>query len=178
MPAISRRELHCGWGLRRDLCRYLSASCSRRPGDHHSRRLPRVVGKAYRRRHPPDLDPAAAARLLDGFVSTGRGPGLATSLPIPMPRAGPLADDIVAAWYSGIYDTATGPAVAAFNDALLWDALDFTKPSGACGGETGYWADPPRSLSEAMADIAADVIIVGSGICRRAAGRASSPQPA
>jgi Membrane bound FAD containing D-sorbitol dehydrogenase len=54
-----------------------------------------------------------------------------------------VADDIVAAWYSGTYDTPAGPAVAGFTDALLWNALDFTKPPGFCGGETGYWADPP-----------------------------------
>ena len=31
------------------------------------------------------------------------------------------------------------------NQALLWKALDFTKPPGVCGGETGYWADAPTS---------------------------------
>ena len=30
------------------------------------------------------------------------------------------------------------------NEALLWNALDFTKPPGSCGGETGYWADAPQ----------------------------------
>ena len=73
-----------------------------------------------------DLDASMAGELLDGFVSIGRGiaalgllaadPGLST---------GPVADDIVAAWYSGTYETPAGPAVAGFIDALLWNALDF-----------------------------------------------------
>jgi hypothetical protein len=33
--------------------------------------------------------------------------------------------------------------VATFTDALVWNALTFTKPWAECGGETGYWANPP-----------------------------------
>jgi hypothetical protein len=91
-----------------------------------------------------DLDSTMAAKLLDGFISTGRGSGLSLLAEDATLRVGTVADDIVAAWYSGLYDTATGPAVAGFNEALLWNALDFTKPPGTCGGETGYWADPPQ----------------------------------
>jgi hypothetical protein len=57
----------------------------------------------------------------------------------------PLANAIVAAWYSGVYDGAKGPAVADFTGALVWDALTYTKPFGECGGATGYWSDPPES---------------------------------
>ena len=28
---------------------------------------------------------------------------------------------------------------------IVWQALTFTKPFGECGGETGYWADPPEA---------------------------------
>ena len=86
----------------------------------------------------------AAAKLLDGFMSMGRGAELA-ALIAGGASSGALADEIVAAWYSGSYATRTG--VAAFNltDALVWRALDFTKPPGRCGGPTGYWAhEPPR----------------------------------
>jgi hypothetical protein len=38
-----------------------------------------------------------------------------------------------------------GVTVADLNGALLWDALAFTKPWGSCGGETGYWRDPPAT---------------------------------
>jgi hypothetical protein len=74
------------------------------------------------------LDPAATARLVDGFMSSGA-----------------LADDIVAAWYSGAYQTAAGLAEFNLTHALVWRALDFTKPPGLCGGPTGYWADAPHS---------------------------------
>jgi D-sorbitol dehydrogenase-like protein len=92
----------------------------------------------------PDLDPAAAGKLLDGFSSMGRGADLA-ALAASGTTSGALADDIVAAWYSGSYETSAG--LAAFNliDALVWDVLDFTKPPGLCGGLTGYWADAPRA---------------------------------
>jgi hypothetical protein len=55
---------------------------------------------------------------------------------------GPLADSIVAALYSGRYASRVGPATIDLNQALLWTVLDFTKPPGVCGGETGYWAEP------------------------------------
>jgi hypothetical protein len=35
--------------------------------------------------------------------------------------------------------------VVDFTQALVWNALTFTKPWGECGGETGYWADPPET---------------------------------
>ncbi len=58
--------------------------------------------------------------------------------------SGTLADEIVAAWYSGSYATSAGLAAFNLTDALVWDALDFTKPPGLCGGATGYWAAPPQ----------------------------------
>lgn len=91
-----------------------------------------------------DLDPAAAAKLLDGFLSMGRGEDLARLAADPGAK-GPLADDIVAAWYSGNYRTAAGLASIGLPNALLWDALNFTKPSGFCGGLTGYWGDAPQT---------------------------------
>jgi hypothetical protein len=52
---------------------------------------------------------------------------------------------IVAEWYSGMYEAGQGPAVATFEDALLWRALSYTKPLADCGGEMGHWAAPPQS---------------------------------
>ena len=92
-----------------------------------------------------DLNATAAAKLLDGFLSMGRGADLARLAADPGARAGPLADDIVAAWYSGNYHTAAGLASIGLPSALLWDALNYTKPSGFCGGLTGYWGDAPQS---------------------------------
>jgi len=46
---------------------------------------------------------------------------------------------------SGSYDTSAGLASFGLTNALLWNALNFTKPPGVCGGQTGYWADAPHS---------------------------------
>jgi hypothetical protein len=90
-----------------------------------------------------DLNQTAAAKLLDGFLSQGQEPDLARLFADPGASAGKLASDIVAAWYSGTYRTATGLASIGLPNALLWGALDFTKPAGFCGGRLGYWADAP-----------------------------------
>ena len=47
----------------------------------------------------------------------------------------------------GICNYQTGAGLASFGlaNALLWDALNFTKPSGFCGGLTGYWGDAPQT---------------------------------
>lgn len=91
------------------------------------------------------LDADAASTILDGLISIGRGPGLVLLSEDPAITAGTVADDIVAAWYSGICNTDKGEVLAAFNSALVWNALDYTKPFASCGGETGYWAEPPQS---------------------------------
>jgi hypothetical protein len=88
-----------------------------------------------------DLDPIAAGKLLAGFISLGRGGNLARLVADPGLTGGALADDIVAAWYSGSYVTRAGEAAIDLRNALVWKALDFTKPRGECGGATGYWAE-------------------------------------
>jgi hypothetical protein len=75
----------------------------------------------------------------------GRGPDLALLAADPRASTGTVADAIVAAWYSGTYDTRAGLVALSLTNALLWNALDFTKPPGLCGGMTGYWADAPQS---------------------------------
>jgi len=54
-----------------------------------------------------------------------------------------LEQQVIAGWYSGVQETAAGENLIAYMDALMWDAMDYTKPQGWCGGETGYWALPP-----------------------------------
>jgi hypothetical protein len=104
----------------------------------------------------PKLDLGIATTILGGFLATGHGDELAKLVALGHQPVTPLADAIVAAWYSGVYttmpkDDGASPAgqpvqaVATFTQALLWDALTFTKPFGECGGETGYWADPPEA---------------------------------
>ena len=92
-----------------------------------------------------ELDATAAGKLLAGFISMGRGGELARLAAGRRGTRGTLANDIVAAWYSGRYMTRAGAAAIDLRNALVWNALHFTKPRGECGGVTGYWAEPYQS---------------------------------
>ena len=98
-----------------------------------------VVSKALT--EAADLDPDMGTKLLGGFLATGHGDALASLVAGKIEPE--LANAIVAAWYSGVYDGGQGSAVAGFEQALLWPAMTFTKPFADCGGETGYWSEPP-----------------------------------
>jgi hypothetical protein len=89
-----------------------------------------------------DLDRDAGEALLAGFTAAGHGAAL-ERLSVDHSSDPDLADAVVAAWYSGVVGTGTGDVVATFNAALVWNALSFTKPFANCGGETGYWSQPP-----------------------------------
>jgi hypothetical protein len=91
------------------------------------------------------LDRGVAETYLGAFLAAGQGPELRALADASGDPTSPLADAIVAAWYSGLYERGGATAVGDFGGALVWSALAFTKPPGECGGETGYWADPPES---------------------------------
>ena len=55
-----------------------------------------------------------------------------------------LEVEVISAWYSGIVESAAGPRLASYEEALMWRALDFTKPMGYCGDGFGSWALPPE----------------------------------
>ena len=90
------------------------------------------------------LEATAAKTMLGALLSTGKGEELASLVAGGEVADKDLAATIIAAWYSGICESASGPVVATFDQALLWQALSFTKPFGECGGSTGYWSDPPQ----------------------------------
>jgi hypothetical protein len=93
-----------------------------------------------------DLDRNTAGKFLEGLLTSGREAVLGrfvNGVDTSSEAARTLADDIVASWYSGIYETGHGAAVATYNEAMMWRALSFTKPLGNCGGATGYWNSPP-----------------------------------
>jgi hypothetical protein len=143
MPTISRRELILGGASAASLAFAfpLFAGARETVTVEEFRALSaRLTGASL-----TDLDSGAAGKLLDGFLSMGRGADLARLAADPGAKAGPLADEIVAAWYSGNYHTSAGLASIGLANALLWYALDFTKPSGVCGGATGYWGDAPQT---------------------------------
>ena len=53
------------------------------------------------------------------------------------------AEVVVAALFTGQVDTPKGPRVISYDNALVWQALAWTKPNAWCGGETGYWSAKP-----------------------------------
>lgn len=90
---------------------------------------------------PGTLDQNAAEKFLSNLIATGKEDSL-TALSEGAAEI-PLEDQIITGWYSGVQQTAEGEELVAYTDALIWDALDYTKPQGWCGGDTGYWALPP-----------------------------------
>ena len=54
-----------------------------------------------------------------------------------------VASRVIVALYSGTVTTAQGTVVFAYNDALGWRAVPWTKPNAVCGGPTDYWASAP-----------------------------------
>lgn len=53
------------------------------------------------------------------------------------------ARTVVDALWTGTVDTPQGARVVTYEHALIWQALPWTKPNAACGGETNYWAAAP-----------------------------------
>jgi hypothetical protein len=144
MPAISRRSLILGGASAATTVavgiRLPAGARETITVDQFRALSARLIGASV-----TELDATTAGKLLDGFISMGRGPDLALLAADPGVSGGTLADDVAAAWYSGSYDTSAGLASFGLTNALLWNALNFTKPPGVCGGQTGYWADAPHS---------------------------------
>ena len=103
--------------------------------------LPQFMALSMRLTEAADLDAGIGEKFLGGFLASGQGAGLAEL--VAGASEPELESAVIAAWYSGIYDTGRVKAVAGFEQALLWKALTFTKPPTDCGGETGYWSQPP-----------------------------------
>ncbi len=110
-----------------------------------------VTGFAY-------ADPAIARTLLQalgaavGMPTLARLADLATRTPAA--DLGPALDKaglakpaavVVTALLSGVVQSAKGPVVITYDDALAWQAVPWTKPNAVCGGMTDYWStDPTR----------------------------------
>jgi len=53
------------------------------------------------------------------------------------------AQKIARVWYTGRIETEKNKfVVISYDDALVWQACDFTKPPTTCGGPFGYWQHP------------------------------------
>ena len=99
----------------------------------------------------PQPDPATAGKVMRAFSTPQRASSLralialVASTPaseldaaIAARKLDKVANELVAAWYSGMVDG----KVVLYTDALVWTAMAYSKPMGICGGVTGYWADP------------------------------------
>jgi hypothetical protein len=96
-------------------------------------------------RQHQNLDPDMAVRLFQIFDQ--RGLTLQLTQLARTPSGHPLlAQELIAAWYTGVCLTASGSTVVAFNEALLWDVADFLHAPSTCGGPTNYWSLPPDGL--------------------------------
>lgn len=93
-------------------------------------------------RPPEQLDADVAGRILQHYRARGLSARLAR-LQVEPDSDPALAAELVAAWYTGVCQTASGPQVVAFTEALVWTCAGFLHPSGFCGGATQYWAAPP-----------------------------------
>ncbi len=90
-----------------------------------------------------DLDPALAAGYLAAFEELGQGAALMHLAAGGAEQA--LAQELVAAWYSGIVRIGQQQRLVTYEEALIWSAMDYTKPPGFCsGGGFGAWAKAPQ----------------------------------
>lgn len=88
------------------------------------------------------LDHDMASRILQVLVQQGKADGL-LSLIKDSTSNPELANDVLAAWYSGQVTTQSGTSSIGFPHALVWSAAPFLHVPGTCGGATNYWANAP-----------------------------------
>jgi len=87
-----------------------------------------------------DLDRAAAAAILKGILATP-----ANAARLVRPDAA-IEREIIAAWYTGMYDLRGERQLATHSGALQWRAIGVPVP-GTCAGRFGAWSQPPRTLA-------------------------------
>ena len=90
------------------------------------------------------LDARFARDLAEALAAGGRRAELERRLEAPGGEFEGLETEIIAAWYSGVLPTPSGPMVGTFRDALIWAALGFAMPPGVCGAPQD-WSKPPQA---------------------------------
>ena len=90
------------------------------------------------------LDAHLGHELATALAASGRIDELELRLKAPGSEFGGLETEIIAAWYSGVLPTPSGPMVGTFRDALIWAALGFATPPGVCGVPQD-WSKPPEA---------------------------------
>jgi hypothetical protein len=105
----------------------------------------------------PAADPSVTARLFAAFATPARRASLErlATVVLTTPDAqldaalraqglDALANELVAAWYSGVVKNGDSEQLVLYTDAYVWNAMTFSKPMGLCGGAFGYWSKPPQ----------------------------------
>ena len=54
-----------------------------------------------------------------------------------------LAEQLIAAWYTGIVGRGDAAQVVTYIDAFVWYAVGYTKPPSTCDSDFGAWANRP-----------------------------------
>lgn len=90
-----------------------------------------------------DLPKDLAAAMLKAYSTLGKEHALAALA--AGKKDSDLANSLVTAWYTGESPDPDDLQVLDYTDTLIWQAMDYTKPMGYCGGAVGYWADPPEA---------------------------------
>ena len=88
------------------------------------------------------IDPSRAGGIVEALVVAGDGPALDRLLAGDSEEGG-LAKRIVQAWYLGELPGPGWPASRRFQEALVWQALDFAHPPGLCAQTPEAWHQPP-----------------------------------
>ncbi|MEO8628067.1 MAG: sugar dehydrogenase complex small subunit [Betaproteobacteria bacterium] len=99
----------------------------------------------------PAADPSVTAKLLTAFATPARSASLErlAALVAATPDAeldsalraqglDTFANELVAAWYSGVVKNGNSAQLVLYTDAYVWSAMTFSKPMGLCGGAFGY----------------------------------------
>lgn len=90
-----------------------------------------------------DLPKDIATAMLKAYSGIGKENALAA---LAAGKKDPdLTNSLVTAWYTGESPDPNDLRVLDYTEALIWQAMDYTKPMGYCGGAVGYWADPPEA---------------------------------
>ena len=90
-----------------------------------------------------NLSDDIAGEMLNALKAVGKDEGLSALADGAEDET--LSAAIVEAWYTGVSPDPDDLSVLTYTDALLWRAMEYTKPMGYCGGATGYWAEPPAT---------------------------------
>ena len=94
-----------------------------------------------------EIDSELALDMMDGLRAAGLGDALESLLGDGPPGDDELARQIAVAWYSGMHPGAAGTSLRAYYDALVWRALDYTRPPGQCGAAPADWSEPPAGAA-------------------------------